>query len=223
MDDRQFAVYEALLRVNKFGAEHSSAFQVPEAAVGNFNEASQLAGKIIVDDFEPGTAPSPATPAKKATIEDVYADLKAITDTARTIALLEPGFDVGYRLPEYTQREILAAAEDFLLKLADAATFAKFQAYSIDAAFLTELQADVTLISGKKSEQAGDRIGDIGGTAETAGQISEARKLIKALNTSVRNKFRNDPVVLAKWSAASRIHRTSSRNPGNPPPTPPAP
>jgi hypothetical protein len=134
-----------------------------------------------------------------------------------------PGFDVDYRLPEYTQREILAAAEDFLLKLADAATFAKFQAYSIDATFVTELQTDVTLISGKKGEQTDDRIGDIGGTAETAGQIRKARKLIKALNTSVRNKFRKDPVVLAKWSAASRIHRISSRNPGNPPPAPPAP
>ncbi len=96
------------------------------------------------------------------------------------------------------QREILAAAEDFLLKLADAATFAKFQAYSIDATFVTELQADVALITGKKGQQTDDRIGDSGGTAETAGQIRKARQLIKALNTSVRNKFRNDPVVLAK-------------------------
>ncbi len=191
--------------------------------MGNFNEASQLAGEVVVDDFEPGTAPSPATPAKKATIEDVYADLKAIADTAGTIAGLEPEFDVDYRLPDYTQREILAAAEDFLLKLAAAATFAKFQTYSIDATFVAELQADVALISGKKGEQTDDRIGDIGGTAGTAGQIRKARKLIKALNTSVRNKFRNDPVVLAKWFAASRIHRTSSRNPGNPPPAPPAP
>jgi len=44
----------------------------------------------------------------------------------------------------------------------------------------------------------------VGETAATRAQIREARDLIADLNTSVRNKFRNNPAILAEWSTASR-------------------
>ena len=64
---------------------------------------------------------------------------------------------------------------------------------------------------------------DVGDTVRTRGLIAEAREVIGSLNTSVRNRFRRDPDILAEWRTASRIHRTGGPGPDEPtpPPVPP--
>jgi hypothetical protein len=221
MNDKDHAVYEALLRVNRFGADHATAFPPASNAAADFAAAAALEADIKVDDFEPGTPASDATVSKNTLIEEVWEDLKAISATARRIGKKEPGFDVDYRLGEDTQREIIATAEAFLLLLADPANAAKFFAYSMPATFVTDLQADIDTITGKKGEQTDDRTGDAGETALTRTQVKQARELIADLNVSVRNKFRTDPAILAEWSTASRIHRTGRSKPDDTPPVPP--
>lgn len=221
MNDKDHAVYEALLRVNRFGADHAAAFDPASNAAADFAAAAALEADIKVDDFEPGNPASDATPAKNTRIEEVWDDLKAIAATARRIGKKEPGFEVGFRLGDDTHREVIATAEDFLLKLADAATAAKFVAYSMPATFVTELQADVNTITGKKGEQTDDRLDDVGETALTRAQVKQARELIADLNVSVRNKFKTNPAILAEWSTASRIHRTGRSAPDDTPPVPP--
>ena len=220
MNDQDHAVYEALLRVNRFGADHATAFPPASNAAADFAAAAALEADIKVDDFEPGTVASDATAAKNTLIAEVWEDLKAISATARRIGKKEPGFDVDYRLGEDTQREIIATAEAFLLLL-DTPTAAKFIAYSMPATFVADLQADVNTITGKKGEQIDDRTGDAGETALTRTQVKQARELIADLNVSVRNKFRTDPAILAEWSTASRIHRTGRSAPEDTPPVPP--
>ena len=186
MNDKDHAVYEALLRVNRSGADHSSA-------------------------FDPGTQASDATAAKNSLLEKVWEDLQAIAATARSIAKKQPGFDVNFRLADNTQREIVSTGEAFLEHLQDPATVANFTAYSIPSGFVADLEEDLITISGRKGDQTDDRTGDAGETALTRTQIRQARDLIASLDTSVRNKFRTDPEVLAEWSTASRIHRTGRR------------
>ena len=41
------------------------------------------------------------------------------------------------------------------------------------------------------------------------GLIAEGRTLLKRLDTSVRNRFRDQPEVLAEWRTAARVHRTT--------------
>ncbi len=145
-----------------------------------------------------------------------------VTYTAPRIGKKEPGFDTSFRLGDNTQRETISTAEAFLVLLADPATVAKFTAYSMPVNFVADLQADVDAIEDKKGEQTDDRTGDAGETALARTQIRQARELIADLNSSVRNKFRTDPEVLAEWSTASRIHRTGRRrNDDTPPPEPP--
>ncbi len=61
---------------------------------------------------------------------------------------------------------------------------------------------------------------DIGDTARTRELIQAARKAIGSLNTSVRNRFRQEPDILAEWRTASRIHRTGGPGLGESAPQP---
>ncbi|MGL4399653.1 MAG: hypothetical protein ACRCXD_07270 [Luteolibacter sp.] len=131
---------------------------------------------------------------------------------------------MDFRLGGDTHREIIATASAFLEKLKVSTTAAKFIAYAMPADFVTGLESDLAAIGGKKSEQTDDRIEDIGDNAHNRTLVKETRELIKSLNTSVKNRFRRDPEILAEWATASRIHRTGRSGPEEtPPPAPPTP
>ena len=225
MNDKDNAVYQALARVNRFGVIHAAAFPPGSHAVAGFARANPLASDIDPDDSTPGTPASAATGARNHLFAEVWDDLKAIAGTARTIAKTEPGFAANYHLGGDTHREILATATAFLGHLQAPATVAKFIAYDMPAGFVADLTADLAAISGKGAEQTDDKIEDIGDTARTRALIAEAREVIASLNTSVRNRFRHEPDILAEWRTASRIHRTGGSGPDEPtpPPAPPVP
>ena len=89
------------------------------------------------------------------------------------------------------------------------------------ADFVADLTADLAVIGDKGAEQTDDKIGDIGGTVRTRSLIAEAREVIGSLNTSVRNRFRQQPDIFAEWRTASRIHRTGGGGQEDPAPVPP--
>ncbi len=224
MNDKDNAVIEALGRVNRFAAANLAAFPAGSMAITDFARAGAIATELIPSDSTPGIPASPATGARNYLFDEVWEDLLAIAETARTIARKEPGFAADFRLGDDTHREIIATATAFLEKLQVPATAAKFIAYAMPADFVADLDTDLAAIDGKKAEQTDDRIEDIGDNAHNRALIKEARDLIKSLNTSVKNRFRRDPEILAEWATASRIHRTGSSGPVvTPPPAPPAP
>jgi hypothetical protein len=224
MNDKDNAVIEALGRVNRFAAANLAAFPAGSMALTDFARAGAIATELIPSDSTPGIPASAATGARNHLFEEVWEDLLAIADTARSIARQEPGFSANFRLGDDTHREIIATATAFLGTLQDPTIAAKFIAYSLPADFVADLQADLAAIDGKKSEQTDDRIEDIGDNAQNRALVKEARDLIKSLNTSVKNRFRRDPEILAEWATVSRIHRTGSRAPVvTSPPAPPAP
>ncbi len=223
MNDKDNAVYQALGRVNRFGVQHAAAFPAGSNAVAGFARGIQIAGEIDPDDSVPGIPASPATGARNHLFAEVWEDLKAISGTARTISRAEPGFSADFRLGDDTHREILATATAFLGHLQNPAAVAKFIAYDMPADFVADLQADLAAIDGKGAEQTDDKIEDIGDTVRNRGLIQEARAVISSLNTSVRNRFRQEPDVLAEWRTASRIHRTGGSGPDEEPTPPPVP
>ena len=163
----------------------------------------------------PGIPANAATGSRNHLFAEVWEDLKSIAATSRTISRAEPGFSADFRLGDDTHREILATATDFLAHLQDPATVAKFTAYDMPAGFVADLAADLAAIDGKGAEQTDDKMEDVGDTVR--------REVIGSLNTSVRNRFRRDPDILAEWRTASRIHRTGGPGPDEPtpPPVPP--
>jgi hypothetical protein len=223
MNEKDYQCCQALKRVSTFATNHAAAFPAGSQAAAGFARVGPLLAEIGDDDLTAGVPASPATGSKAARFDEVWEDLKAIAATARTIALDEPGFAAGFLLGESTQQAILATAEDFLEKLATPATVAKFVAYDLPADFVTDLQDDLAAIDGDADDQAEDRQDATGDTARIRALVREGRDLLKRLDTSVRNRFRNDPEVLAEWRTAARIHRAPRATPAEPPTPAPAP
>jgi hypothetical protein len=189
----------------------------------DFTRAGEIATALIPSDSTPGIAASPATQARNHLFDELWEDLLAIAETARSISRQEPRFSTAFRLGEPTQREIIAAATAFFEQRRDPAMAARFIAYSLPADFVTDLQSDLAAIRGKGDEQTDDRLEDVADTAANRSLIKQAREVIRNLNTSVKKRFRRDPAILAEWTTASRIHRTGSSGSGDAtsPPAPP--
>ncbi len=221
MTDSESNVYDALSRVETFLKPHTTAFAVGSEAVKDIARVTPLLTEIGPPKQTSGLRASPATAAKANLFEEVRADLEAIAATARTIAKKEPGFAAPYRLGDDTQSQILADAKRVLKELENPSTVVKFIAYSIDPGFVDDLIADLALIDDKGGEQEEDQIDSVGETTRIRALIVEARALLKSLDTSVTNRFRRDPEILAEWATASHTHRIPrGPKPGDPPPAP---
>ncbi len=96
MNDKDNAVYQALGRVNRFGATHATAFPAASNAVAGFARGIQIAGGIGPDNSVPGIPASPATGARNHLFAEVWEDLKAISGTARGISREDPGFAADF-------------------------------------------------------------------------------------------------------------------------------
>lgn len=168
-----------------------------------------MLAEIGEGNLQAGFPASPATAAKAALFEELWEDLKAISSTARTIAREEPGFAADFQLGEDSQRGILAAAETFVEALRPAGVAERFIAFDLPENFVSDLETDLAAIRGKAGEQTDDYLGATGETARTRALIAEGRELLKRLETSVRNRFRRNPEVLAQWRAAARVHRAA--------------
>ena len=221
MNDQEYAVYQALKGANEFGATYASQFNAGSKGRLAFDRLPALILEINPGDSQPGTPASPATGLKQAQLDEMWEDLQRIADTAHTIALTEPGFDADYTLPRKTQRSTKDTARAFLKELVKPGIAAKFTAYELPATFVTDLQADLDEVSGTEDDQDEDQREASGTTAEVRRLIKEGRNLLKELNTAVRNKFRDDPQVLAEWHTASHIRRRRRGDAEEEPPTPP--
>jgi len=227
MTDHEYAIYDALKSTHEFGSQYAAQFPDTSKAKTAFARLPSLIDEIGLDDTKPGAAASPATAKKQSQIDEVRLDLQAIAKTARTIAKDEPGFSTAYKMGDDTQRATIKTANDFLKELAKPGVAAKFIAYDLPAGFVADLQADLTAISGTGEDQDEDRREDAGDTEKIRGLIKEGKALLDTLDTSVTNKFRNQPTILAEWQTASHIRRrnrksTNENNNSPATPTPPA-
>lgn len=203
MTEPQFNVYQGLKRFETFALSHATAFTAGRVGANDFARVTPLLTEIGARRQNPGRPASPATGAKADLFGEVRDDLEAIAATAAAIGKKEPGFATPYRLGDDTHRQILADAGRILKQLETPATVARFIAYSIDPGFVTDLKADLALIDGKGAAQEEDQIDSVGDTPRVATLISEAWNLLKSLATSVKNKFRRNPEILAEWATAS--------------------
>jgi hypothetical protein len=222
MTDHEYAIYDALKSTNEFGSKYAAQFPATSKAKAAFARLPALVQEIGPDDTKPGAAASPATAKKQNQIDEVRLDLLAIAKTARTIAEDEPGFSTAYKMGDDTQRATIQTANDFLKELAQPGVAAKFIAYDLPADFVADLQADLAAITGTGEEQDEDRREAAGDTEKIRGLIKEGKALLTTLDTSVTNKFRDQPAILAEWQTASHIRRRTRKSDGNKDGTDPA-
>lgn len=211
MTDHEYSIYDALKSTQEFGSKYAAQFPDTSKAKAAFARLPALLAEIGPDDTKPGATASPATAKKQSQIDEVRIDLLAIAKTARSIAEDEPGFSTAYKMGDDTQRATIQTANDFLKELAKPGIAAKFIAYDLPANFVTDLQTDLAAISGSGEEQDEDKREASGGTEKIRGLIKEGKALLTTLDTSVTNKFRDQPAILAEWQTASHVRRRSRK------------
>ncbi len=218
MNDHEYAIYEALNGAHEFGGTYAASFPETSNALRDFARIPALLGEIAPGDSRPGLAASPATGKKQSLIDEVRSDLIAIAKTARTIADQDPGFDTTFKVGDISHRSTVETARHFLRELTRPGVAAKFIAYDLPPDFVAHLEQDLAAITETSEDQKEDKREAAGENEKLRSLIREGKELLFRLNTSVRNRFRNQPAILAEWQTASHVRRQRRKTDDHPAP-----
>jgi hypothetical protein len=163
------------------------------------------------------------TETRRQAREELRADLEAIARTARAMASDVPGLEDKFRLPRNTNdQHLLAAARAFAV---DAVPLkVQFIAHELPTDFLEDLNADIAALEAAIANQASGRGSHVSARAAIDDAIERADEIVRKLDAIVKNKYANNPAVLAEWLSASHTERAPRRRKAaSPPPlSPPA-
>lgn len=217
---------DAFQRVKKFSTDHAADF--PPASVGGQQFAlvtaavpqaqGQAAGQLSAKGDR-----GQATKTKGQIHPDLHDQCKAISESAHTLADLgATGLDAKFRMPRSGGNgALLTAARQFLKDATPMKT--QFLSVNLPADFLDTLTQTISDFDSATDDQTGGLEGQASSTTGLANTNAAARKALRALNTIVRNTYKNNPVVLAEWTIASHIESGKAHHATQPtPPTPPA-
>jgi hypothetical protein len=211
--------YETLKRVREFGAQQTESF--PELSLGHelFAEISNVVAELdrLAADHSSGfnTAIS-STDSKSALREELRDDLLAINRTARAMAYATPGLDNKFRLPRGAgDQALLTGARAFL---ADAAPLAaEFIKHEMPADFLDDLKKQIAEFEDTLNRRSAAKGTQVSATAGITDAIERGMIAVRRLDAIIRNKFRGNVGILAAWTQASHVERTSRPATANPP------
>jgi hypothetical protein len=227
MTDNEIRQVQALGRINDFGAAHAADF--PAASLGGqkFAEVkalvTELDGLGEVQSSASGAARA-GTQAKKVARKSLVQKLRAVRDTSKAMETEKPGVSDNFKLPTTNGDEALINAARAFVTTASPFK-ADFLLREMPANFLDDLGAAIDQFESASNTQNLSKGNRVGVTAGIKSALSRANRLKKELNPIVRNKYRNDPVMLAAWKSASRVEHPPQRAqpPAPPTPTPPTP
>jgi hypothetical protein len=122
-----------------------------------------------------------------------------------------PGLEEKFRLPRgrISDQNLLALARAFA---ADAAPLAaQFIAHELRSDFLEDLAADIAAMEEAMSRQASG-VGDhVAANAAIDDAIDRGVDRVRKLDAIMKNKYANNPPVLAEWLSASHTERAPRR------------
>ena len=121
-----------------------------------------------------------------------------------------PGFAARFHLPHnLTYGTVPGIARAFAT---DAVPFqAQFVALELPADFIQHLNDDLAAFEGAGGTQQSGDMARSGATVGIGQNLKPALDAARALDTIVRNKYANNPAVLAEWTIASHTERPPTR------------
>ena len=153
-----------------------------------------------------------ASVGKKDISESLRAQLRAISDTAKTIALDHPELKGGFKFTgnSMSYRTLLATARAFLS--AAQPIKALFVEYEMPADAFDKLSADIASLEQHTDKGTASRGEKVAASASLESVLRRGEEALERFDTAVRNKYRNDPAKLAAWETARRLeHARRSR------------
>ncbi len=220
MNDKESRNYQRFVRVQGFGQAHASDFG--PTSLGTQTFASVGAIIIEIDGLAAGEVSAhggarQGTEARAQARIELREDLEAINRTARAMANDVPGINEMFRMPRgNNDRDLINAARAFL---ADATPLkAQFIAHELPADFLEDLQADIEAMEAAFRDQASGVGNHVAASAALDDAFGRGNEAVRRLDAIVRNKYANNPAVLAEWTSASHVERAPRRAKATEPP-----
>jgi hypothetical protein len=227
MKDSETRRLEMLRRVRDFGATHAAQFAAGTKGNTLFtalqdeirgleeSAAAQASGKSTAQQ---------GTGNREDARQSLYRQLKAISQTARSMAFETHGLDDKFRMPRGSNDQImLNTARAFAT---DARPLkAQFIQYEMPATFLEDLDAAITDFEDAITRQNEGQQSALNSTASLGVSTETGVAIVRQLDAIVRNKFREDRATLEAWKSVTHIERApkgKATEPKHEPPSPPA-
>ncbi|HEV7797365.1 MAG TPA: hypothetical protein VGO73_04360 [Pyrinomonadaceae bacterium] len=220
MNDRENRKHQMFVRVRDFGAEHATDFAANSLGSRLFVTLSGIVTTLeghATSQASKGGAARQGTTSRGQARQALLEDLQAISRTARVMADEVPGLDEKFRLPlPGNDALLLSTARAFAVDARPLA--AQFIAHEIAADFLEDLADDIAAMEAGISEQSSGLGQRIAAGAAIDSVIDEGVAAVRKLDAIVKNKYANNPAVLAQWTSASHTERDprSKRPPSAP-------
>jgi hypothetical protein len=213
---------DRLARTESYGTANEADF--PATSKGGQAIAEIRAALAEIETHDAARASSVnalqlASAGKKDAREELRSLLRAISDTAKTIALDHPELKGGFKFKGATtsDRNLLATARAFLS--AGQPIKALFIEYEMPADTFDKLSACITTLEQHTDKGTASRGESVEAGASLESAFRRGEEALERFNIVVRNKYRNDPAKLAAWEAARRLEhaRRARKSVGTPP------
>jgi hypothetical protein len=216
MNDNENRRNQTFLRVQGFGSAHGRDFAEASTGLqlfGTLNSIiTEVEGHAAAEVSGTGTSRQ-GTATRNEARAALREDLENITRTARIMAQDIPGLDDKFRLPRgNNDSQLLSAGRAYAV---DAVPLkAQFLANEMPADFLEDLAADIEAMEQSMAEQSVGEARRIASGAALDDAIDRGIQVVRKLDAIVKNKYANNPAVLAEWTSASHTERAPRRKKG---------
>jgi hypothetical protein len=223
MNDRENRRHQMFLRVRDFGLEHAADFAPTSFTTQLFTNLGSYIAELEGHDASHSSSTGKSrqgTTTRGQARQTLRESLEAISRTARAMSGNVPGLDDKFRVPRgENDQALLTAARAFA---ADAAPFStQFIAHEFPADFLAELNADIADLESAIGGQASGRGQGVAANAAIDDMIDKGVATVRQLDAIMKNKYSNNPAVLAQWISVSHVERDPRRSSPAAPPTQP--
>jgi hypothetical protein len=220
MNDRQNRRHQMFIRVREFFAPRENDFSTGGMARQLF---AQLKTTITELDSSVAAQASGVGQARQRTQTRgdarlaLFEDLQAINRAARTMGLSEQ-----FPVPPFgNDRNLIGAAR--AAASAAVPVKAEFILHEMPENFIEELNENIQALETEIAEQSGAVDDHVNASASIDDTIDTGFEIVRKLDGLVRNKYADNPGVLAEWASASHTERAPRRSTPVPStPTPPS-
>jgi hypothetical protein len=226
MNDNETRNRQKFVRVCDFGEAHTNDFATGSLGQQQFDALRAVVAEIDGHAMSEVSARGDArqgTQTRSQGRESLRDALEAINRTARAMADEVPGIENKFRMPRgNNDSQLINVARAFHADATPLKT--QFIAHELPADFLEDLQADIAALESAISDQSSGVGSHVAASAAIDDAIARGIEIVRKLDAIVRNKYANNPAVLAEWTSASHTERAPRRTPSpstSSTPTPP--
>lgn len=220
MRDLEVKRFEMCNRVREFGVTYPEAISantyIQEIHTKLSNKIAEIETHIGAQ-MEHGNVSRSKTVSKAVAKENLLDSLKAIRRTAKLIDRDRPGFDEEFTLSrQLNESTLLNTAKIFLKRAQPSAD--EFIKYLLPTDFLEDLEADIEAF--EEAISVGDQALShrIVATTGIEEAMAEAMDLVDRLNGLIRNRYRDNALMLSAWNRARHVEKVARKPKPSPEP-----